>query len=446
MMIAIAAVLAGLTSESGAQNLLEKLVTPGAVIEGHAKVEGACDKCHAPFSRQSQSHLCLDCHKEIASDRERAKGLHGRQIEAKTQECRQCHTDHKGRAADITQLDRQIFNHDNTNFELREAHRPVRCESCHLPKVAYRKAPTRCFDCHKATDPHRQRLGEQCQSCHSEKNWREVKQFDHDKTKFRLEGAHGKVKCGECHVGELYKDLSATCASCHRIQDVHGGRFGPKCESCHDQVKWKPARFDHDKTKYPLRGAHKQARCESCHSGDLYRDKVSSACVSCHKKDDRHSGELGVKCERCHTDADWRQASSFDHDLTRFPLIGLHAPVPCEECHKSATFKNEPIACNKCHKDWHQTRLGSNCAACHNPNGWSRWRFDHARQTAYPLIGAHQKIACEACHSARNPRSLKLPTDCASCHRKADPHAGAFGGSCERCHGAEGWKALKIRN
>ena len=62
---------------AAAQNLLEKLVIPGPVIQGHAKVEQECGKCHEPFSRQSQTRLCLDCHKETAADRKARKGFHG---------------------------------------------------------------------------------------------------------------------------------------------------------------------------------------------------------------------------------------------------------------------------------------------------------------------------------------------------------------------------------
>ena len=429
-----------------AQSLLEKLVIPGPVIQGHAKFENECGKCHEPFSRQSQTRLCLDCHKETAADRRLRKGFHGLQPDAVKQECRHCHTDHKGRDADINQLDRETFDHGLTNYQLKDAHKAVRCEGCHLPKVIFRKAPDRCFDCHKAVDPHKRRLGEKCESCHTESKWSRVKPYDHGKTKFALEGAHKDVACAICHVGEVYKDLARTCVSCHRLQDVHSDRYGQKCEACHDQSKWKVVRFDHDKTKYPLRDAHKKVKCDACHTGDIYREKLATTCVSCHKKQDPHKNALGPRCEKCHNEVDWRQSSAFDHDITRFPLIGLHAPVPCEECHRSPTYKNEPVACEKCHKDEHQGRLGSKCGYCHNPNGWARWRYDHATQAKYPLTGGHQKIVCEACHTNKNPVNLKLPTDCYSCHRKDDAHRGSFGRPCERCHVTSDWKKLTIRN
>src|SRR5262249_38049126 len=128
-----------------AQNLFERLVTPGPVVGGHAKLEKDCSNCHAPFSRQSQTRLCLACHKETAADRQSSKRFHGRQTDAAKQECTYCHTDHKGRDADIVLLDREIFNHASTNFELRDAHKAVPCDGCHAQNAKFRDAPGRCF-------------------------------------------------------------------------------------------------------------------------------------------------------------------------------------------------------------------------------------------------------------------------------------------------------------
>ena len=127
-------IASALTSAAQSQNLFERLVMPGPVVDGHAKLEKECGKCHEPFSRKSQTRLCLDCHKEIAADRTTSKGFHGRQPDAAKQECNHCHTDHKGRDADIVQLDRETFNHALTNFELRDAHKAVPCSGCHCQR------------------------------------------------------------------------------------------------------------------------------------------------------------------------------------------------------------------------------------------------------------------------------------------------------------------------
>jgi hypothetical protein len=142
----------------------------------------------------------------------------------------------------------------------------------------------------------------------------------------------------------------------------------------------------------------------------------------------------------------WRRITSFDHDITRFPLIGRHAVVPCEECHRSLLFKDTPLICATCHHDQHhEGRLGPNCALCHNPNSWTRWRFDHDTQTRYPLTGAHRGLDCQACHVTRNVTKITLATDCYSCHREDDAHRGALGRFCERCHVTSSFKQVGPR-
>jgi hypothetical protein len=427
---------------AGAQNIFEKLVMPGELIEGHAKLEKDCGNCHEAFTRAAQSRLCLDCHKDIARDRQLGRGLHGKRPDASKSNCNRCHTEHKGRTADIVQFDKETFNHAFTSFQLAGSHKQVACESCHKPKAKFRAAPGQCIDCHRQDDKHKGRLGDACQSCHSEERWSQVRTFDHSKTRFPLTGAHVKVACSSCHANEKYKGVPTACASCHQLQDVHQSRYGAKCDSCHQPEKWKTIRFDHSRqTKFPLRGKHASVSCDGCHKGDLYRDKLAMTCISCHKKDDAHKGQLGPNCQQCHNETAWRKKVAFDHDLSRFPLLGKHAIVPCEECHKSTSFKDTPMACVSCHPDeHHQGTLGSNCALCHTPNDWKRWRFDHDKQTSFPLTGAHAGLTCAACHREKNVAKISLPGSCYGCHAGDADHQGNFGRACERCHNTKSFK------
>jgi hypothetical protein len=250
------------------------------------------------------------------------------------------------------------------------------------------------------------------------------------------------VACSSCHANEKYKGVPTACASCHQLQDVHQGRYGAKCDSCHQPEKWKTIRFDHSRqTKFPLRGKHASVTCDACHKGDLYRDKLAMTCISCHKKDDAHKGQLGPNCQQCHNETAWRKKVAFDHDLSRFPLLGKHAIVPCEECHKSTSFKDTPMACVSCHPDeHHQGTLTSNCALCHTPNDWKRWRFDHDKQTSFPLTGAHAGLTCAACHREKNVTKISLPGSCYGCHAGDDDHQGNFGRACEKCHNTKSFK------
>ena len=91
---------------------------PGKVIEGHADSESDCEDCHVAFSRDKQRPLCEVCHKEVARDVVDRVGYHGRFEGAAVQECAKCHTEHKGRDANIVELDTESFDHRLTDFFL----------------------------------------------------------------------------------------------------------------------------------------------------------------------------------------------------------------------------------------------------------------------------------------------------------------------------------------
>src|SRR5579871_3970797 len=80
---------------------VETLLMPGKVAHAHIKQEETCSNCHDRSNTRTQSSLCLDCHKEIAADLREHRGYHGRMPNAGVGECSACHTEHKGRDADI---------------------------------------------------------------------------------------------------------------------------------------------------------------------------------------------------------------------------------------------------------------------------------------------------------------------------------------------------------
>ena len=426
----------GAETDAKAESLFEKLVSPGDVADAHVKFEKTCESCHEAFSKKSQRRLCLDCHKEIATDISGKFGFHGKRPDVAKAECKTCHSDHKGRKFDIVQFDSETFDHAFSDFELKGAHKTLQCNQCHAAGEKHRKAASACASCHKANDIHKGSLGSECATCHSEETWTKQKTFDHAKTKFPLEGAHRDVQCAVCHIGERYKDLPRLCIDCHKIQDVHAGRYGQKCGTCHAATKWKTISFDHSKaTTFPLRDAHKTVKCDGCHKGDIFKDKLATACVTCHKSNDPHKGQLGNRCETCHNEKSWREKVVFDHDVTKFPLIGLHATVPCEECHRTTAYHDTPKLCSACHKDTHhEGRVGAQCQRCHNPNGWTLWRFNHDRETKFKLSGKHIGLQCHACHTQRNAVKVTAPATCFGCHSNDDAHRGGFGQNCEKCH------------
>jgi hypothetical protein len=493
---------------------VEKLVMPGPVIAGHAKVEGECSRCHQPFQSEAEKSLCLDCHEDVQADLRDGAGFHGKSPAVSGASCRSCHTEHKGRKADILGLDRESFDHHHSDFELRGAHTRLACEACHTSGEKYREAPSECSTCHGEDDVHKGRLGSDCAKCHGVDSWKQGR-FDHSKTRFPLEQGHADVACALCHPNQRYEKTPLDCRSCHGLDDAHRGRFGQRCATCHTTRDWRSARFDHDReTHFPLRGAHAKARCEACHKGVLHEEKLatdcyschrldddhrgrngrecarchdtsswkksdfdhdrdtdfplrgahartdceqchrgavfeeelSTTCIDCHRRDDAHAGQEGRDCARCHRESGWRDQVFFDHELVRFPLLGLHATVPCEECHASPRFRDASEKCADCHRDeFHGGRLGKDCASCHNPNGWRFWDFDHDARTSFPLHGAHEGLDCHACH--RQPVSGDVPRlsgRCYACHADDDAHSGFFGRDCARCHGESSWSDAKV--
>src|SRR5438067_1075754 len=368
----------------------ETLLMPGKLSTAHVKYEETCSLCHDRSDRGKQTQLCLDCHKEIAGDLREHSHFHGR-----------------------------------------------------FPGIDV----SECVACHEPDDVHHGERGTKCAECHVTKGWKTSK-FDHFKeTGFPLEGVHDRIACNDCHrTGNLKDKLPRDCFGCHQAQDSHAGRLGKDCGICHGSEKWKPSSFDHTRdTTWPLTGQHEKVACHTCHTANVMTQKLPTECVSCHRPNDVHAGSLGKECDQCHTTQGWRSSVSFDHDLTKFPLVGLHVTVPCEQCHLTRQYREVGHECIDCHKkdDVHQGNLGKDCHRCHSENGWKLWEFDHGKETGFALSGAHGKLACEACHR-RPPDEVKLKQDCLSCHEKDDVHFGQYGRQCDRCHTTTTWKGAKV--
>ena len=493
---------------------IETLLMPDKVAKAHEKLEGECANCHDRSNRDRQAALCADCHKDVREDLRTKRGFHGRIAGGGTMQCRACHSEHQGRAADIVKFVPEQFDHSRTDFPLRDVHATVACSSCHAAGKRFREAPSDCHGCHRADEPHAGKLGTDCGACHATATWSRIN-FDHGRTKFPLTGRHQQMACATCHFGNRYKDtpqqclschapddvhrgsrgaecskchtttqwatqkfdheretgfalkgahsrtdctachtsgrmqdpLPKDCQGCHRGQDSHAGRFGAQCSSCHDNDRWPQTHFVHaTDAHFELHGAHAKAACHSCHTANVATQKLDQKCVTCHRGTDVHGGRLGADCESCHVTEGWRIAVQFDHDFTDFPLVGQHVAVTCEQCHVTPAYKGAANDCFGCHQsvDRHKGSLGRQCDACHSPNGWNIWEFDHARATGFALSGAHAKTQCAGCHR-RPPSEVKLGRECASCHAKDDVHSGEFGRQCQRCHSTTSFRPVRIR-
>jgi len=388
------------------------------LVDRHKDVE--CSSCHPKDRKYSNTpNLCIDCHKDVDPHLGRLG-----------EKCRDCHKESGWRD--------NAFDHErDTKFKLDGKHVEAGCKLCHAGE-RYKKTPKVCVACHLINDSHGGRYGKECEKCHTAEAWKESR-FDHStETKFKLTGRHQKAICNSCHRGNLFDDkLNMACVSCHKLDDEHKGKNGKVCQECHDSKSWANVRFRHDKdTKFPLKGKHEGLACESCHRESTAVENPKPDCVECHRDDDVHNEQEGLRCEKCHNESGWGVRVFFDHDLVRFPLIGQHSAVTCEECHLSPAYQDTEISCFACHekKDIHDKTFGRKCHDCHNPNGWDFWSFDHDQQTEFSLEGKHDGLSCNACHSVPLPEGEKRETSCFACHYLDDRHRGEFGRQCKRCH------------
>jgi len=213
----------------------------------------------------------------------------------------------------------------------------------------------------------------------------------------------------------------------------HGPTLNLPCENCHSATAWRPIKanpeFDHDKTKYPLRGMHEKVECTQCHVKPVFTN-AGKNCQDCHT--DVHQRKMGTNCAQCHTVQGWNTAvQQVKEHQNRFPLLGAHAAVQCEDCHKGAAvgqFKGLSTACVSCHRaDFQKTtnpnhvtsQFPQNCQMCHTFDSWIGATFNHAGPPAnFPLTGAHATIACTTCHINNNYNLTTPPNACGNsgCH------------------------------
>jgi len=474
-------------------------ISPGALSEPHADLEGSarCLQCHEA-GRGVTAALCFECHTALEARVAAGRGLHS--LEG-YEECKSCHIEHQGREFQLVwwgDSGRETFEHESVGYPLTGRHAQLECTSCHrreliridtgalageadLDRTFLGLSSEGCTDCHR--DPHGGELGaDRCTGCHGTAGWKPAAGFDHDRTAYPLVGKHRSVDCAECHEappGEpaaapaRFRGIAyAACTDCHR--DPHRATLGASCSSCHSPAGWKAAaadRFDHDRTRYPLRGRHRTVACADCHPGGPTRPlSAFSRCSDCHA--DEHLGQLAGgpeprDCAACHELAGFLPARyPLDrHQTTDFPLEGAHLAIPCTDCHREiaasrvATITGRralgprdetrlyhfaDTSCTACHDDVHRGELDRwsaerGCPACHSVAAWQGVTFDHDF-TEFPLSGRHVGVACSACHQrggAERARFRDIGTACRDCHE--DRHAGQFAQACASCHGARSW-------
>jgi hypothetical protein len=402
------------------ENLFDHAFTDFDLSGAHLEAE--CADCHATDKKHREAPAdCVNCHEEDLPHEE-TMGT----------DCATCHQPTEW-------LDAK-FDHSTTDFLLVGKHQDAACLGCHEDRT-FPTPPTTCVNCHAEDDAHDGRSGDDCASCHTPKGWNDTT-FDHSRdTEFELLDSHAALSCGDCHSENPFEDqMETTCVSCHLEDDSHDGHNGDQCGTCHRSTSWQEPFFDHGRdTKYRLLGGHQEVACIDCHVEPVFELTPLTSCDSCHLDDDAHEESLGSRCGSCHTEVKWQDPVFFDHDLTRFPLLGIHNENECEDCHQTQAFGHAEGDCASCHleDDPHNGNFHDRCDACHNPVAWDIWAFDHDLQTSFPLAGAHVNVVCEDCHRRSLDKMMSISSRCRDCHRADDIHDGEFGSDCGRCHTAD---------
>ncbi len=466
-------------------NSLSAQISPGELTTAHKSLEGIsnCTKCHI-LGEKVDNQKCLDCHNEINELINLNKGYHS-STEIKNEDCFKCHGEHFGRDFTLIRFNENKFDHSLTTFPLIGKHVNIKCEECHQSKFIQsselkKKKSTflglenKCQSCHD--DFHQGEFKDrECSSCHNSEMWRPALGFNHTETNFKLTGAHEIVNCEKCHkVSEVnvqtFQPFSIAkydkCVDCHN--DIHLGKFGTNCVECHTVQSFKTSKnkskFDHSKTGYSLRGAHKKVDCNQCHTKSVSVKLKYQKCYNCHS--DYHKGEFkrnGIQqdCSTCHTEEKFTPSNFTieNHSKTKFILLGSHLAVPCAQCHQKDSgwkFKIDQTNCITCHKNIHGELIQKYsdeqgfCEKCHNSNSWREISFDH-NKTEFKLLGKHKSTECQNCHFLKNEQDFvfnKLENTCQACHQ--DNHNGQFefsySNNCLKCHTADNWTASSFNH
>ncbi len=442
-----------------------------------------------PLSGRHATVQCGECHQDRFRTSDAAR-LSRREDPANSyigleRECVACHRDaHRGTlGTDCSECHLPTawratpgFDHAQTGYKLTGGHSGVECRKCH-PSSVGRGAEQRegaravsrtlphaeCSPCHR--DVHQGRAGTSCSRCHTTAGFQRVREvvFDHQRTRYPLEGRHLDVKCGACHRREARATgaPSATvslahdrCSDCHA--DTHGGQFVGRgergdCAACHRVDGWRPTTFsasDHARLGLPLEGRHAKIECAACHGPDrkgsqraLPAGTPGTArwalalgdvpCVACHA--DPHQGYFAAAargpkkqdCLVCHNVEAFRPSivDARVHRRFDFPLAGAHLATPCERCHKGMADRSPVPAIPAVARDGAAPLIFTaegKCVSCHeNP---------HGRQFAQ----RSDEGSCGACHGDRTFKpATRFDHDTGTVFPLLQAHRDV---ACDRCH------------
>ncbi len=318
----------------------------------------------------------------------------------------------------------------------------------------------------KAQDnPHGDDLTFDCLDCHTTESWTfsaATAKFDHNETRFKLEGQHVVTDCKACHTSLVFSAAKTSCIDCHT--DMHNNTVGMDCARCHDPKSWLVSNITeiHQMSRFPLLGTHNTAACADCHNSasNLEFQPLGVECIDCHRQDydattnpNHAQAGLSTDCIECHKiDAFSWSSQGFNHDF--FPLRKGHEINDCSACHTSGVFEPISADCYSCHQNdfltaanpSHQSSgFTTNCSDCHTTNpGWQPAKFDIHDDFYFPVYSGEHRGEWESCADCHTQPESYAIFSCTNCHEHNqgemdDEHSDINGYSynslaCYACH------------
>lgn len=204
--------------ESGSFDI-DRHETASLTLRG-AHIATPCNACHWKAERWTFRNIgkqCSDCHENIH------KGFISEKYMPEN-DCAVCHDNDSWRVSDR-------FDHAATSFRLEGAHQRAECSKCHFDAGPQKNRIQKflgidknCISCHQNVHGNQFELEgiTDCARCHGFEKW-DRSNFNHDNTRFKLEGAHLTTDCGKCHptteidgvVTIQYKTGRLLCTDCH---------------------------------------------------------------------------------------------------------------------------------------------------------------------------------------------------------------------------------------
>lgn len=316
-------------------------------IQGYVYESESCFACHPtgnaddgfnhnltnfPLTGSHNTVVCADCHANgYAGTPVECEACHETDFNEATNpnhlqlgmstDCASCHT---------TESDWQpaTFEVHNDYYILNGVHATVadQCVLCH--EGNYTDSPNTCVECHQESyfatvnpDHEQLALSTSCEECHTaQPNW-EPALFPVHNDFYALNGAHAAIAndCVLCHNND-YNNTDNTCYACHTADynqtndpPHQSAQFPTDCASCHTEVSWEPATFNHDALYFPIySGKHNGEwnTCTDCHTNPS--NFAVFSCIDCHEHnqpdmDDEHQGISDYvyessACLSCHPD------------------------------------------------------------------------------------------------------------------------------------------------